>query len=279
LGGGSVIDTAKVAACLLAEPSLNLKDLLIDPVGSPRPRIYLIAIPTTAGTGAEVTPFATVWDRGVEKKYSVINVAPDVAILDPGLTLSLPRQETIYTALDALSHALESLWNKNRTPESAVYAQESIEEICQALPQVLSAPGNYPARQQLQIAATLAGIAISQTRTAIAHAISYSLTAKYGVPHGLACSFTLAAIMREVGKDRLEIPESLFDKTWHLLEKLQLDKEIERYVDWQNIIGQAEIALDPSRAGNFIIDIDSGLIKRLMSGSNAVLSEGKHNEN
>jgi alcohol dehydrogenase class IV len=91
--------------------------------------IRLFAIPTTSGTGSEVTPFATMWDSKTQKKYSISTafMYPETAILDASLTLTLPKKLTLYTGLDAISHSLESLWNKNKTDESQSFALKSLE--------------------------------------------------------------------------------------------------------------------------------------------------------
>src|SRR5690606_20309422 len=110
-------------------------------------KIPLVAIPTTSGTGAEVTPFATVWDQSEHRKYSITGdlIFPDTAVLDPELTLSLPEKETLYPGLDAISHALESLWNVNRTPVTAGFAIQALELAVEALPTVLGNPADLGA--------------------------------------------------------------------------------------------------------------------------------------
>jgi phosphonate metabolism-associated iron-containing alcohol dehydrogenase len=279
LGGGSVIDTAKVMAYMLANLDVELETSLQQPsIANKTTSLPLIVIPTTSGTGSEVTPFATVWDSATQKKFSLTNATPTVAILDAHLTLSLSRQETLYPALDALSHALESLWNKNRTVQSQEHAIQSIEGICEALPQVLQQHQNLAARKTLQQAATLAGLAISQTKTAIAHAISYPLTVRYGVPHGLACSFTLIAILRDVGGEKLNLSSVLVDTVLELLESLALYKEMVKFVDWQTLVEQFDPNLDPSRAGNFIISIDSNWLTGIIKQSRQPKTSGEVHE-
>lgn len=183
LGGGSVIDTAKIVARQLQEP----KDAL--PV---------IAIPTTAGTGAEVTPFATVWDFDEHKKHSVMgdDLFPRLALLDPDLSLSSPASLTASSGLDAVSHALESTWNHNASPASLALSAKSLSMSLPALKALSDAPDDLAARSAMLAASTIAGIAIAQTRTALAHSISYPLTAHFGVDHGAACSFALVELLR-----------------------------------------------------------------------------------
>src|SRR5690606_38121554 len=117
------------------------------------------------------------------------------ALLDPELTLGLPEDVTISSGLDAISHALESAWNRNANPASLGLVTKSLQLSLSALPRAVQEPENRDARADMMQASTLAGIAISQTRTALAHAISYPLTARFGLPHGLACSFTLPALL------------------------------------------------------------------------------------
>lgn len=200
LGGGSSIDTAKALARLLPQPAgTTLAAHFRD--GAPMAAVSalpLAAIPTTAGTGAEVTPFGTVWDFAQARKYSVAgdDMYPSVAVLDPELTVGLPLDVTLSSGLDAVSHALESTWNRNATPVTLGLATKSLQLSIPALPRLKEAPDDIQARRAMMEASLLAGLAISQTRTALAHSISYPLTARFNLPHGIACSFTLPALLR-----------------------------------------------------------------------------------
>jgi alcohol dehydrogenase len=274
LGGGSVIDTAKVMAYMLANLDVELETSLQQPSIAKTTSLPLIVIPTTSGTGSEVTPFATVWDSATQKKFSLTNVTPTVAILDAHLTLSLPRQETLYPALDALSHALESLWNKNRTVQSQEHAIQSIEGICEALPQVLQQHQNLAARKTLQQAATLAGLAISQTKTAIAHAISYPLTLKFGLPHGLACSFTIPTLIQYYGAEKLKLEPRIADKILVLFKFLDLYAELTKFIP-KSSLEQIDVeALEPSRLENFLYKVDGKLANDLVDQSLKNLKAG-----
>lgn len=200
LGGGSAVDSAKVLSFLLAPESrdFSLRDHFEKGSALPGARpLPLTAIPTTAGTGSEVTPFATVWDLPEEKKYSLSSprLFARTALLDPELTLTLPRDLTVATGLDALSHALESIWNRNAGPLTRLYALKAVALVFEALPDLVNALDNSGCRAKMMEASLLAGLAISGSRTALAHSISYPITARYGMPHGLACSFTLPAIL------------------------------------------------------------------------------------
>ncbi len=199
LGGGSTIDTGKALARLLTQPvGSQLSDLFRPGAsGSTNPAAPVIAIPTTAGTGAEVTPFGTVWDYEQKKKCSVAgdDLYPRLALLDPELTLGLPEAVTVSSGLDAISHALESAWNRHANPLSLGIVAQSLRLSLSALPRLKTDPGDSAARADMMQASTLAGMAISQTKTALAHAISYPLTANFNLMHGVACSFTLPALL------------------------------------------------------------------------------------
>jgi phosphonate metabolism-associated iron-containing alcohol dehydrogenase len=165
----------------------------------------IIAVPTTAGTGSEVTCWGTVWDAagGVKHSLALPNLYPEAAVIDPSLMLTKPRALTVSTGLDALSHALESIWNKNTNPISQQYAVAAAREIVEVLPVLVDDLANGTLRARMAQAALFAGLAFSNTKTAIAHSISYPLTLRYDVPHGIACSFTLPMIIRSlVGRDR-----------------------------------------------------------------------------
>ncbi len=200
LGGGSVIDAAKVLAAADGDFArvrryLETGDGVADLTATP-----IIAVPTTAGTGSEVTCWATVWDSAAGKKHSLALPAlyPRTAIVDPGLALGLPRALTVSTGLDALSHALESLWNVNANPVSASHAISAAKEILDVLPPLADDLQNSDLRTRLGKAATMAGLAFSNTKTALAHSLSYPITLHHGVAHGIACSFSLPTVMRWV---------------------------------------------------------------------------------
>lgn len=206
LGGGSVIDTAKVLAASNNgfEP---VREYLETGEGENQLGAYsIVAIPTTAGTGSEVTKWATVWDTESQKKYSLSlqTLYPTHAIIDPELMLELPKALTISTGLDALSHALESIWNRNSNPVSANHAVFAATEIIAALPKLVRDLDNLELRSRVAKASLFAGLAFSNTRTAIAHSVSYPITLKYKVPHGLACSFSLPMVLASViGEDEV----------------------------------------------------------------------------
>ncbi|MGR2769685.1 phosphonoacetaldehyde reductase [Photobacterium ganghwense] len=210
LGGGSVIDATKALAVAKTEPN-HIRAVLTQGekiIGTPLP---VIAVPTTTGTGSEVTSWATIWDTSAGRKYSLAHphLYPEAAICDPQLTYQLPVSLTIQTGLDALSHALESLWNKHRNPLSTEYAKRAIRLILKVLPKLKCEPTDSLLREQMMTASLLAGLAFSNTKTSIAHNISYAITIETGLAHGIACSFTLPAIVRSFANDDSDIADSL----------------------------------------------------------------------
>jgi alcohol dehydrogenase len=200
LGGGSVIDSAKVFAAAEGDFSKVLQFLETKTGEESLSSVQLIAVPTTAGTGSEVTCWATVWDAENSRKFSLAQEAlyPEVALVDPALMLGKPYGLTLATALDALSHSIESIWNVNANPVSARHAVAAARAILSDLPKLLIDLGNLELRSSVAEASLNAGLAFSNTKTAIAHNISYPITLKWGVQHGIACSFTLPTVLQSV---------------------------------------------------------------------------------
>lgn len=266
LGGGSVIDSAKVFAAAPGDFGRVL-DYLAGRCGpdalSPLP---LIAVPTTAGTGSEVTCWGTVWDadKGIKMSLSHPALYPRTAVVDPALMLGKSRELTVQTGLDALSHALESLWNRNANPVSMSHAVSAAREILAALPALAGDLGNLALRERVSRAALLAGLAFSNTKTAIAHSLSYPITLRHGVAHGIACSFTLPMVMRSLdGADgpHREGLERIFgasssaaaDRLEAMLDDLGVSTDPHAYglspEEWSGIVWAA---VDGERGQNFI---------------------------
>jgi alcohol dehydrogenase len=201
LGGGSVIDAAKglVGLQALKGDSAALMAHLRD--GADLPEKFhpatIIAVPTTSGTGSEVTPWATIWgDDNVKFSFNHPTLYPSHAVLDPTLCASMPEDVTLSSGLDALSHAMESIWNNNNTPVSDELASRAIQTLRMSLRNAVENPQDIRLRSEIQVAALLSGLAMGTTQTALAHSISYPFTAHFGMPHGFACSFTLSEVAR-----------------------------------------------------------------------------------
>lgn len=202
IGGGSSIDTAKLAsACVCGDESV---EYYYETANFPQKHLSVIAIPTTAGTGSEVTHVSVI-SRGDEKK--TINnpvFMPKLAVVDPELTYSVPKRTTMNTGLDALAHALEGYWSVNHQPVCDIYAIEAVRLILENLEAAYSDGENAEARHNMSLASLLAGLAFAQPKTAASHACSYPLSADYHLPHGEACAFTLDSLVRINTDERLE---------------------------------------------------------------------------
>ena len=196
VGGGATMDAAKLIG-LRASNDCSLAEML---QGSPNPnQLPIIALPTTAGSGSEATHFAVLFVG--EEKYSIAHpsLRPSLAIIDPSLTHTVPQRVAAAAGLDVLCQSIESLWSRRADRKSMVYATESLNLVLHCLqPAVMQQ--DRQAQQELCLASHLAGQAINRSFTTISHALSYLLTARYGVPHGMACAATLPAALLYNGR-------------------------------------------------------------------------------
>ena len=201
LGGGSVMDLSKAVLAYLSTGEADIINLLTYK-GNYEKSIPSIFLPTTHGTGSEVTMWGTIWNMSEKKKYSIshMDLYPDIAILDGNLTLSLPIDISIITTLDALSHSFEAIWNKNANEKSTIYAIEAISIILANVDTLKENPSDFNIRKNLIDASAKAGLAFSNTKTAAAHSISYPLTIRFGIPHGVASSISLVPLLEINGK-------------------------------------------------------------------------------
>lgn len=250
LGGGSAIDAAKALLCATSSGTFD-ELLAVLEQGGQLPATSdaaahkaLIAIPTTAGTGSEVTPWATIWDKANGRKHSLHQACtwPQAAIIDPRLMVSLPAGATLASGLDALSHALESIWNINRNPVSMSLAVQAARRVLTTLPALMNDLSNLSLRSDMAEAALLAGLAFSNTKTALAHSLSYDITLQHGVPHGIACSFSLPLVLEmALGADAVADAAllSIFDASTPAIASTRLHKFLE----------QLGVATDPAQYG------------------------------
>ena len=279
LGGGSVLDAAKGAIALKAlnHDTAALMAHLRDSVALPQDMdpVPLITIPTTSGTGSEVTRWGTIWgDDEVKHSINDAKLYPAHAVLDPALCTSMSAELTLGTALDALSHALESVWNKHHTAMTDRLAALAIGLIRENLAATLENPLDIELRRRLQTAALIAGLAMATTQTALAHSISYPFTAKLNLPHGFACSFVLAEVARynmaqdserlnviagALGCRLAEVPQTL--ETWFI--ELGVGDVVQRYVTASFIENLSDSLISRARAANNIRDIDGPAARQL----------------
>jgi len=192
VGGGSVIDTAKAANILVSEGGDDLRAYAGTNVLK-RALKPLVVLPTTSGTGSEVTSVSVVRDAdtGVKLPFMSQYLLPDVAVLDPRMTLGLPPLLTAATAMDAMTHAIEAFTCLGKNPVSDAYALGAIQKIASNVLEVLAHPSDKERRLELAIAATMAGIAFSNSMVGVVHALGHSVGAVTHVPHGVCMSVLL----------------------------------------------------------------------------------------
>jgi aldehyde dehydrogenase (NAD+) len=196
VGGGSVIDTGKAVAVTLKLGGKATDHIAIMRLGGPvTPHIV---IPTTAGTGSEVTNAAVINNKKVDRKVYIMdyNIYPQVGILDPKLTVGLPKGLTASTAMDAMTHAVEAVTSIRANPVCDAHGLHAIRLIHENLPRAIADGADLNARANLQSAATLAGWAFTIAQVGLAHGMAHTVGALYGVPHGAACGIVLPKVMR-----------------------------------------------------------------------------------
>jgi alcohol dehydrogenase class IV len=203
IGGGSCIDLAKGISAFLdfqKNTAYTNEEITQSIINKKYKENFtdIIAVPTTAGTGSELTQWATIWDDKKAAKFSIdhMNLKPKLAIIVPELTLSMPSNMTLSTGLDSMCQAIEAYWSKHTNPMVQEIAYRSVELSLSNLRQAIEFPNDIKARENLCRASVLAGIAFSQTRTTACHSISYPLTMLYDVPHGLAVAITLDEVAK-----------------------------------------------------------------------------------
>jgi len=196
-GGGSVIDTAKGSRLVLSQKSNDILALSGNEVIKKGTHIPFIVLPTTCGTGSECTAVAVIknHDTGIKMEFISSELLPDTAIIDARLTETLPARLIASSAMDALVHCIEAFSSAQKNPISDAYASAGMKMIVENLPKVLSAP-TKEARQTLNLASTLAGIAFSNAMVGAVHAIGHACGGECGVPHGNAMAVLLPACMK-----------------------------------------------------------------------------------
>jgi alcohol dehydrogenase class IV len=207
LGGGSSIDTAKG----IIYYTNNFKQIFLDPQFVINP--HFIAIPTTAGTGSEVTDYAVLTDveTGTKIPLTESMMMPDTAILEPRLIESVPAGATAATGMDVLTHAIEAYVSTGNNPFSRCYASKATELVFKSLKACYDDGHDLESKASMQIASTMAGIAFNSAGLGMAHAIAHTVGAQYHMPHGMACAIALPYVISYNGID---------DRAEHLYERL-----------------------------------------------------------
>jgi aldehyde dehydrogenase (NAD+) len=213
VGGGSAIDTAKGMAIVMTEGGS-----IRDHQGSSRltrRQTPHIAVPTTTGTGSEVSLYIVVKDERAQEKMHFVDdrIIPDAAVLDPSVTLDMPAPLTAATGMDALTHAIEAYTSANKNPVADGLALQAMRLIARHLPRAVAEPGDKVARGQMLIAANIAGMAINSTGVGLVHAMAHVVGARHGVHHGTANAICLPHVIRfnaeELGSCYRDVAEAL----------------------------------------------------------------------
>ena len=207
LGGGSVIDAAKIMKLKyespeadleeLAAPFLDIRKRVVRFPGGNGSRARLIAIPTTSGTGSEVTPFAVLTDKASGRKITLADysLSPDVAIVDPQFVMTMPRALTADTGIDCLTHALEAGVSIYASPYTDSNAMQAIRLVFRYLPSAYEHPDDEEARSMMHNAACIAAMAFSNASVGVNHALAHAFGARFGVAHGRANALLLPHVM------------------------------------------------------------------------------------
>jgi len=196
LGGGSAMDVAKVTAMLMGNPGDIRSYFGIDQV--PQRGLPTVMIPTTAGTGSEVSPIAVLSDLSEHSKKGIVSdhLYASLALVDPELTVGLPPNVTAFTGMDALTHAIEAYTNKFAQPFIDTLALEAIRLIGGHLPRAVQQGRDLAAREAMALGSLYGGLCLGAVNTAAVHALAYPLGGTFNVPHGVANSLLLPYVMR-----------------------------------------------------------------------------------
>lgn len=277
LGGGSAIDAAK-AISVLAQNSGEINDYLLGKLQITKKGVPLFAVPTVAGTGSEVTPYASIITEEKKKKsLSHQNICPSIAIVDPSLTVTTPKSVTAMGGMDALSQCIEAYWSKWHTPISDAFALSGAEMVFNNLTNAFNFPENINYREKMSLGSLFSGVAIGISRTTMVHAVSYPLTVHFGIPHGLACALTLPSFIRYNAQDsesRIEelskklgasTPENLIQKILDLISTLKLPKRLSAFgINESDIDLIIKEGFRPDRAGNNPKDVSANDLKEIL---------------
>ncbi|UCE56604.1 MAG: iron-containing alcohol dehydrogenase [Desulfobacterales bacterium] len=267
-GGGSPIDIAKVSAVMATNKDPITKYFGIDLI--PNPGLPTIIVPTTAGTGSEVTPIAILSDEGEKLKKGIVSphLFPSVALLDPELTLGLPPNITASTGIDALIHAIESYTSVNATGMTDILAFRAMELLYDNIRTAYANGTNLPARSSMLEGSLLAGMAFANAGVTAVHAFAYPIGAEFHIPHGIANTLMLPHVMRfnllgdvpkfariasafglpSQGLDNLRMAEMVVEAIERLAEDLRLPKHLAEFgIKEEDIAGLAEGVMKVTR--------------------------------
>jgi len=238
IGGGSALDAAKLAALARTNPDLDLTAGL-PATADVQPGPPLLAVPTTAGTGAEATAVAMLWHGGGKRMFVHATLVPRLALLDPDLLTGLPPAVTAAGGLDAISHAVESLLSTFRTPLTEIAGRGALALLADAVPAAYANPGDVEARHRTLLGAYQAGLALNAS-VVLGHSLAYVVAAEANLPHGVTCAMALPYCLAHARSAReREIAE--------IAEIVTGEADPDALVRWL-VARNAEMAIPPSLA-------------------------------
>jgi alcohol dehydrogenase class IV len=279
LGGGSSLDIAKVAAVLVTNQGPLSELVGIDRV--PRPGLPTVMVPTTAGTGSEVTPIAVLSDKAEQLKKGLVSdhLYPRVALVDPSLTASLPPRVTAYTGVDALTHAIEAYTNKYAHPLVDTFALEAVRLIGVNLRRAVSCGDDSAARTGMSLGSLYGGLCLGSVNTAAVHALAYPLGGMFDLPHGLANSVLLPHVMAynlvsDLAK-HARLAEALGEATGGLSQRAAAARSVEAVSQLCRDVGVTDRLRDLGIPESALADMAPAAMKvtRLLNNNPRVMTE------
>jgi len=241
VGGGSSIDAAKVVATLATNGGQCIDFKGEEKIKSPP--LPIIAIPTTSGSGSEVTRYAVITQRKKLDKFEIVShfICPKVALVDPKCTLTMSKELTASTGMDALTHAIEGYVSRKAQPLTDILALHAMQTVAQNLEVAVKRRDNLTARENMSLAALYGGIIINNVRTGLAHALARPLGGYFGIPHGIANAVVLPQVMRFNLSRNLkrfrDISEAFGENIEGLPMKKAAQKSVEAVTKLSRIIG------------------------------------------
>jgi alcohol dehydrogenase class IV len=235
IGGGSAMDAAKAMWIMYEHPELkSIKDIT-NPIPKLRNKAKMINIPTSSGTGSEVSRSIVITDPDTHIKHGIgdMEMMPDIAILEPKLTVTLPKGMTASTGMDALTHAIEARVSNRANILADTLADKAIAEIVKNILVAYNEPENLKSRENMQVASMIAGIAFTNVSLGINHSLAHAIGGKFGVPHGVANAIILPYVIEYNSKD--EIAKSIYDNIADMIGVGSLINEIHKLNDAMQI--------------------------------------------
>lgn len=245
VGGGSVMDAAKAMWIIYEHPTLkSIKDIT-NPIPKLRNKAKMVNIPTSSGTGSEVSRSIVITDKETMTKHGIgdMEMMPDIAILEPKLTVTLPKKMTAATGMDALTHAIEARTSNRANVISDTLADKAIKDIHANIVTAFNEPENLKARENMLVASTIAGMAFTNVSLGIVHSIAHSFGGKFGVPHGIANAIILPYVIefnssdenaKKIYKDitdHLGVDDNILDVILKLNQQLEIPTNLKALIN------------------------------------------------